>query len=215
MNTILKQKNSFIRTTSRMIKRAVICFFIFLNFHGASAQGILAAYTATPFNDGVLISFVMRGGYTCNGINIERSEDSLHFSVIGDIEGVCGSPDFDVSFSFIDTKPFANRNNFYRLDMKQLGYSPVLKVFFVRLDSNGTLLLPNPCNENCRLYFYNPKREKIIIELFQDGRIIESAITEENFFNWDLERFSPGTYVYRLQWPEGRFLKGRLLLLKP
>lgn len=77
------------------------------------AQEPLVAYAATTVKDGVLISFTMRGGFSCNGINIERSEDSVNFSVIGEIEDICGNPDFDVPFSFIDPQPLPNRKNFY------------------------------------------------------------------------------------------------------
>jgi hypothetical protein len=185
-----------------------------LFFLNVQAQSPLVTYAAASFKDGVLISFTMRGGFSCNGINIERSEDSVSFSVIGDIEGICGSPDFDLSFTYTDRQPLSFRKNFYRLDMKQLGYSPVFSVFYASLNTAEILILPNPCSEKCNLYFENAKREKVVIKLFHNGKEMLSQITDQDFIAPDMQPFASGIYHCLLQYPDGTLLNRKLVLLK-
>jgi hypothetical protein len=172
-------------------------------FMSAQAQSPLVAYAAASSKEGVLISFTMRGGFSCNGINIERSEDSVSFSVIGDIEGICGNPDFDQSFTYTDRQPLSFRKNYYRLDMKQLGYSPVFTVFYTQLNSDDVLIIPNPCSENCTLYFENTKREKVVIKLFYNAKEMFTQITDQDFMELKLGSSAAGVYYCRLQFPDG------------
>lgn len=198
-----------------MIRTVLFCFSVLFIFQKGKAQEPLVAYAATSVKDGVLISFTMRGGFSCNGINIERSEDSVSFSVIGDIEGICGNPDFDVPFSFVDPQPLPNRNNFYRLDMKQLGYSSVLSVFFIKSDADGILIFPNPCRERCSLYFENTRREKVKVELFQNGKMVFTQFTNQDFIELDMRSFASGIYICQLQYPYGTLRKQKFALVRP
>lgn len=196
----------------RTVITGICTLFIFLN---GKAQNPLVAYSATPFKEGILISFTMRGGFSCNGINIERSEDSLNFSVIGDIEGICGSPDFDQQFTFTDRQPLPNRTNYYRLDLKQLGYSPVFSAFFAMFNSDGLLIIPNPCTENCRFYFDNPKREKVVVQLFQNGMEKFVQTTDQGFWEINIRQYAAGIYYCRLQYPDGILAMEKLVIIKP
>ncbi|MBL7930065.1 MAG: hypothetical protein JNL47_11425 [Bacteroidia bacterium] len=198
-----------------MIRAILLCLATLLIFQNGKAQNPLIAYAAASFNDGVLISFTMRGGFSCNGINIERSDDSLSFSVIGDIEGICGNPDFDVPFTFTDPEPLPNRKNFYRLDMKQLGYSPVISVYFTKPYADGTLIFPNPCIERCSLYFENTKREKIVAELLYNGNKTSAHITDQNVVELDLRQYAAGIFFCRLRYPDGTALIKKIVLVKP
>lgn len=198
-----------------MIRVTLLCVYTLFFFQNSKAQEPLVAYAASSFKDGVLISFTMRGGFSCNGINIERSEDSVSFSVIGDIEGICGSPDFDVAFTFTDASPLPNRTNYYRLDMKQLGYSPVMSVFYTKLNTEGVLVFPNPCIEQCKLFFDNPQREKTGVELFQSERKIIELVTDKNFMVFEMQHYSAGVYHYVLKWPDGKMFQGKLVKVTP
>ncbi len=198
-----------------MIRAILFYACVLFLFQNGKAQEPLVAYAATSIKDGVLISFIMRGGFSCNGINIERSEDSVSFSVIGDIEGICGNPDFDVPFSFIDPLPLPNRKNFYRLDMMQLGYSPVLSVFFFKTNTLGILIFPNPCIEKCSLYFENAKQEKVKLELFQNGKMVFTQTTNQDFIELGMHSFAAGIYNCQLQYQDGALRKQKLAVVRP
>jgi hypothetical protein len=185
-----------------------------LFFMSTKAQNPLVAYTAASLKDGVLISFTMRGGSSCNGINIERSEDSVSFSVIGDIEGICGSPDFNQSFTYTDSQPLTFRKNYYRLDMKQLGYSPVFSVFYANPYTDEVLIIPNPCFANCKLYFINSKREKVVIRLFQNGSELFSQITDQDFMDLDMQQSASGIYYCRVEFADGTLRNRKLVLIR-
>lgn len=198
-----------------MIRKVLFCVSSWFIFQYGHAQDPLVNYTATSFKDGVLISFIMRGGFSCNGINIERSEDSAGFSVIGDIEGICGNPDFDVPFSFTDVSPLPNRKNFYRLNMKQLGYSKVISVFFIKPNAEGMMITPNPCTDRCRIYFENTKRERVMVELFRNAKLTFAQATDQNFVELEAQPFVAGVYFCRLRYDGGALLNKKLVLIKP
>ena len=50
-------------------------------------------FSAVQVETKVQLNFTIKAGNTCNGIEIFRSPDSVNFSLIGDIQGVCGSTD--------------------------------------------------------------------------------------------------------------------------
>ena len=188
---------------SVILRRQICCFcFLQLNacpFISLAQNPAVSNFIGMQYKDSVLLSFIMNKGYSCNGINIERSEDSINFYLIGDIQGICGNPDFDVAFQFIDQSPVPNAENYYRLDFGNLGYSEIVRVRFTKFNIAGFLFFPNPCKENCSLYFENPKNAEVEFLLFHiSGKLIEQKIQRGVQIEIPSEKLSKGIYYYRL-----------------
>jgi len=172
---------------------------LFIANYSVAQNPAVSNFSGVQYKDSVLLSFVMNKGYSCNGINIERSEDSLNFYLIGDIQGVCGNPDFEVSFLFVDKSPLQNADNFYRLDFGNLGNSEIIKIRFTKFNIAGYLFFPNPCNGNCSLYFENPKNSEVEFLLFHfSGKLIEHKKQRGTQISINTGKFSSGIYFYRL-----------------
>ncbi len=158
------------------IKRIVL--FAGLPLAAASQQNAaLSAFTGAQVKDSVFLSFTMNGGYTCNGIGVQRGTDTLHFALIGDIQGVCGSPVFETSYTFTDPAPVDNTVNHYRLDLGNYGYSPVLPVFFKKLNAHGFALSANPCAGDCTMYFENAQNKALTVRIFDTNGHLQVSET--------------------------------------
>ena len=95
-----------------------------------SAQSSSALDDFAAFeNDGkIYLNWTLGAGSTCNGIQIQRSMDSLSFYQIGEIPGVCGSNSAAQRYTFVDSFPILNSNHYYRLELGGVGYSEVINV---------------------------------------------------------------------------------------
>ena len=178
-----------------------LCFSLLITFPfiSVSQNPAVSNFSGVQYKDSVLLNFVMNKGYSCNGINIERSDDSLNFYLIGDIQGVCGSPDFEVPFQYTDKSPLQNADNFYRLDLGNLGNSEIIKVHFAKLNIAGYSFFPNPCKDNCALYFENPKNDEVEFFLFYfSGKLIEQKKQRGSKIEINTKNLSSGIYYYRI-----------------
>jgi hypothetical protein len=126
------------------------------NVSFAQQDTIFRSFSVTQAEKGVLISFTIKGGITCSGVKVERSTDKLKFDEIHEFAGVCGAINTDESYVFTDSNPVINQIAWYRLDLGSLGwYSALVDVKYIEYNSGGITIFPNPCNENCTVYFSN------------------------------------------------------------
>ena len=102
--------------------------FIFSAPLSAQNEDVIEYLNASEFNGKVLLSWSIMQGNTCNGIQILHSTDSINFSQISSIEGICGSTQQSISYSFTDLSPEKNANNYYRLQLGGLGFSWIVSV---------------------------------------------------------------------------------------
>lgn len=190
-------------------------FFISCSSAKAQLEGILLQFTPVQVENKVELSFTIKAGNTCNGIQIYRSADSLTFTEIGDIQGVCGSSDRNESYSFTDHSPAGNRFNYYRLQLGTLGYSDVASLFYIQPDGNNALLFPNPLTHETLITFLNTSREKCSLSVFNsDGKLIyQSDPVTENSFHLHKDDFSPGIYFYTILSDGRRLFKGKFNVL--
>ncbi len=72
-------------------------------------------------NGKVYLNWSIVSGSTCNGIQIYRSTDSVMFTQVGNIPGICGSSSSAISYNFIDDNPVKNKVNYYRLELGNNG----------------------------------------------------------------------------------------------
>ena len=181
----------------------------------AQLEDILVQFSPVQVENNVQLNFTIKAGNTCNGIQIYHSVDSVTFSEIGDIQGVCGSSDRNESYSFTHNTPAKNKNNYYRLQLGTLGYTYLSKLFFIQLNGNNALLFPNPLTSETIITFLNTAHDELRLTVFShDGKLVyESSATHGNSFRLEKENYSPGLYFYKIDHADSHLYSGNFTIL--
>lgn len=160
---------------------------------------ILDNFSAFQHDEEVYLSWIIGRGNTCNGITIERSTDNLSFVEVGNIAGVCGSPDFAQSYSWTDEHPVKNKVNYYRLELGLQGYSDVRSVEYIYVGADGFQLRPNPVVDHSLLLFNNRQGHLHRLEIYSvGGGLIEQKESNSNEFNISAAEMQAGVYLLQL-----------------
>lgn len=160
---------------------------------------ILDRFTITENDGSVFLSWTISLGNTCQGTNILRSTDSINFSEIGRIAGVCGSTEQAESYTFEDASPIKNRHNYYRLELGLTGFSEVLAVEVVDLGNAGLQLRPNPATDQVTLHFENREHHEFLLEVFdQYGSLKHTTAGKDEQFRINTSNWSVGIHFFRL-----------------
>lgn len=185
---------------------------LFIISGGSSAQTphpILRYFKGEAINGQIRLSWVITGGNSCNGVIVERSSDGIFFQVLGDIAGICGSPDTDVPYTFTDEAPLTNQVNYYRLGLGGQGYSTPIAVNFVPLNDEGHNLRLDESQKSVTIFFSNPNKDLVDAGLFDVfGRACFTAQTTGSFINLPLIALPTGIYIFRISTPE-RIISGK------
>ncbi len=173
-------------------------------------------YFTTNLSDGkVLLSWEIKGGNQCNGIKVFRSTDSLNFSQIGDIAGICGSPDFAQGYTFVDDSPEENAVNYYKIELGGQGFASSSGVHYVKLLEDGYKVYPNPITDQSRLYFNNTSGQKHTLQVIDYSGKIVMQLDANSGNEIDLSPLTvlSGPYIFQLI-PEstGEPVRGKLLV---
>jgi len=168
-------------------------------FH-SRAQDAILQFSVVQVENNVQLNFTLKAGFTCNGIGIYRSADSINFTLIGDIQGVCGSNDKNESYTYTDYTPLKNSKNYYRLQPGSLGASGISGVFFIDLSENEVLVYPNPLTSTSAVYTLNPSHEERTMEIFtRDGKhTYTSKPSRGSSFPLPADHFIPGIYYFTI-----------------
>lgn len=168
-------------------------------------ESVVSGFTASEHNGKVLLSWSIREGNTCNGIEIFHSTDSITFYKIGDIEGICGSDNASISYKFTDKTPELNESNYYKLSLGSVGAMWVTKIDLVDLNGGTSLVYPNPITKSGKLTFQNSNKSLVRLSVYSaNGREMFIDFTSEEEFEIQTERLTPGVYYYKLS-GEGNF----------
>ena len=200
------------------MKKSIFTVIILLLTWGnlsAQTDTIFRSFTVKQVDEGVLISFTIRGGIICSGVKIEKSDDGVKFQEVYEFAGVCGSVNTDETYSYIDENPFINSNSYYRLDLGSIGlYSDVLPLLYIQYNSSGVSFFPNPCTDVCTLYFVNDSRiPHRLILLDGHGKIMLEETTTRESLNIDRSNLPAGLYFYRLIRNEEVRFSGKVLII--
>lgn len=180
----------------------------------AQSTNILAEFTATRNSTEIILNWVIAKGNTCNGIAITRSNDSLNFVEIGDIEGICGDEERAVSYLFTDENPVRNMRNFYRLELGSVGSSEVVGVDFPYFSDKGFSVRPNPAYNEATVYFLNPDKNEHEISVYNlNGMEVLRTESAEDNFVLNRKLFGAGMYLFSIKNKEGDRINGKVLLL--
>jgi len=181
------------------MKTKLLIFFTLLITSPQFAQTphpIVRYLNADMVNDQVRLSWVITGGNTCSGIIIQRSLDGLFFESIGEIDGICGSPDVDVPYVFLDPEPIPNQNNYYRLELGTQGYSTPVVIEFVPLNNKGYSVKYDILSRIATVYFKNDSNENASYRLFStSGKLIYENNTSNSKITIDLSPTAAQIYL--------------------
>lgn len=182
--------------------KLTLLFFALLFPLIATAQidTVFKVFSATQTDEGVLISFTVRGGVTCSGVKIERSADGFAFEEIYEFAGVCGAIYTDESYTYTDTRPLINKTAWYRLDLGSLGiYSYPLSIKYIDYSSTGAVIFPHPCRNNCRIYFSNKSNYEHEVTLFDlSGRMLLAEVVTNEQWVIPAGDLQSGIYLYSI-----------------
>lgn len=155
-------------------------------------------------NGKVHIECIISQGFTCDGIRYYRSTDGLNYEQIGQVGGICGSPDFPVGYDFVDEEPKVNAVNYYKIEFGGFGFSDPVPIRIIDISSKGYKVAPNPVKNFARIYFDNPNQNSNALWLYDiQGKIILSIKSLDSFFELDLSNVPSGLYVFQISDPKG------------
>lgn len=175
--------------------KSLLLIFLFsipaIALHAQSPHPILRYFTATLNSDEVRLSWVITGGNTCSGIRIQRSDDGQSFQTIGEIDGICGSPDVDVPYVFVDDDPSPDQINVYRLELGTQGYSAVRLVEYVPLNEDGYNLRYDMVTKQAIVFFENNLNDRIDFSLYSiTGSKVAGGFTNSNQIQLNLDAYA-------------------------
>lgn len=175
---------------------------------------ILEGFTARQTGETMRIDFAIKGGASCNGVILERSEDGKsEFTPVDQIPGVCGGSEFTEFYVMHDASPLWSQLNYYRLILGTQGFSDTLSVLFV--PPNGSMqAYPIPFNTTLQLQWEGAENEEWLIQWFgADGtEVFSEQPVRAPRVQLALPDLAPGIYVVVLRHPvDGRRLQLRVL----
>ncbi len=194
--------------------RGIILVLLFsVNLSFAQTSNIISFFGGTQLNQAVYLSFTVVAGQTCSGIKIERSSDSLNFYQIGEIVGTCGSVSTPVNYSYTDSFPIKNSDNYYRLAPGNADWSTVIKVYFNAQDKSEILITPNPLVTTARINYQNPLTKTVHWKMFDiNGKMVSEGRTKDDSFTIERKTFPSGSYFLHLTLDNNDFQKGKLVI---
>jgi len=168
------------------------------SFSIARSQSILSRFSITEESGMITLFWQIEGGKSCNGITIQHSLDSINFSQIGSIEGVCGGSSAPTNYNFKHNNPAKNKINYYRLLLGNI--NPSQTIFKLVIDiKNGYLIQQNPVSEIANIFFENDKSSLLEILIYNiNGQLIFNSQTKENMFQINTSNFINGQYLFVL-----------------
>lgn len=186
------------------MKKVILLFLLYLFFwtgiSTAQDENLSYSFSVSEVSDQMYIRCVLSAGYTCNGILLERSSDSIHFQQIGEIPGICGDASFAVTYEFVDENPIRNAESFYRLELGGYGYTHVIKVKLIDIGANPIQLRPNPAQSTSTLYIKNRRKHTHQIEVYNLlGSLVFAFNTQNEELLLNTDTWLRGIYLIKVQ----------------
>lgn len=200
----------------KTICKIIIPFFL-LNIGGSfiNAQKVnLSDFVLMPYNKQVLIYWTIDSGPTCNGISIWHSKDSLHFTEIGSIPGICGSSTSKKPYSFVDENPALGDKHFYKIRLGSNQYSEI-KAIRLRYREQGKLyVIPNPSHELMSIEFNNENAKTHSLTIFSSAgkTVFHLENTNADKIEINTGMWENGTYIAMLSDESSRVITTKLVV---
>ena len=175
---------------------------------------ILDSFSAFETEGIVHLDWVIKSGNTCNGIIIQRSVDSINFSIIGNITGVCGNLSSPQPYKYVDETPLKNSVNYYRLELGGFGFSKAIAVEVIDYGTKEYQVRPNPFNAEAKIYFKNPEKEVLNFSLIDlNGSVLYSLFTNDDYLEINAREMTDGFYPFIISTKTGIvIITGKILV---
>ncbi|MGI8893609.1 MAG: T9SS type A sorting domain-containing protein [Bacteroidia bacterium] len=179
-----------------------------------SAQGdLLTTFKAIQVENGIKLTFTIKAGNQCNDLEIQRSDDDILFTEIGIIPGICGSVSSNETYEFTDALPIVNKDVYYRLNLRDAGYSFSIKTRYIAYNEKGYLIYPNPFSINTNVYIKNERNTEIIFSLYDiTGKLMLRKNTKDNIVPLSRDNLNDGIYIYKIIFDDKVKGSGRLII---
>ncbi|NTW25817.1 MAG: hypothetical protein HGA37_14065 [Lentimicrobium sp.] len=178
----------------------------------AQSHSLLQDFSGYQQDDQLILRWTFRGGSLCDGTRIERSEDGLRFSEVGEIPGICGSPDNAITFTFTDSLPLPNAVNHYRLELGNYGFTTTLSVEYIKTNESGFVVHTTSAGQTDILFQNAPGRKGVAIIYSIDGRrLFEYEITGQRL-SLSKGIFPSGVYLLMLAFNDNTSLSGNFIV---
>ena len=160
---------------------------------------ILDDFKVFEISGKVFIDVTISSGNTCNGIMVWRSDDSLNYSMVGEVVGICGNSTSPISYNFTDPNPIKNIKSFYKVELGGAGFTNTVSIVIIDTKDFGFQIRPNPANENATIYFENPSNEEFELIFYNlSGTKILSKKSSTNAFNLETYSLNNGLYFFSI-----------------
>lgn len=178
----------------------------------AQEHPFIARYELSALSGAVRVDWVLHGGNTCNGQDVERSTDSTTFVAVHRIPGICGDPSAAVPYVWVDPAPPELSKVYYRVKLGFDGYSSVKSIFFEQLRTEEQRFYPSPTTGEATLVLNVAIGAPVELAVHDvSGRSVLSVQGLSGpQLRLDLSALPQGTYVYRAV-AEGRAFVGRFV----
>jgi hypothetical protein len=178
----------------------------------AQEHPFLAAYTVQRVDASIHIDWTILGGNTCDGQEVERSTDGIHYVAVHRIEGLCGDPLVPRRYDWFDTAPPELSLLRYRVKLGTDGYSSVKTVLYEQLRSTDQRFYPSPTTGAATLLLNVVPGTAVDLQVHDlSGRVVLALQGLPGpLLRLDVGALPQGTYVYRAV-ADGRAFVGRFV----
>lgn len=182
------------------------CFLISVSSFPVLSQTPVKVFEAISRTDHVMLRWVLQAGFTCQGIRIQHSSDGQFFQIIGEIPGICGSPDTDQIFFYHDSLALPFQTNYYRLELGSSGYSKVISVNFVPVEKEGYRVVFDASHSRVSIHLDNSQSHQIFYDVFSSaGKLLFSGSTDNETISFHTTKFDSQFGVVLLRYPDRAF----------
>jgi len=160
---------------------------------------ILDGFKVFEISGKVFVDVTISSGNTCNGITVWRSDDSLNYTMVGEVLGICGNSSTPVPYNFTDVNPIKNIKSYYKVELGGAGFTNTVSITIIDTKEFGFQIRPNPANEKATIYFENPKNDEFELILFNlSGSKLFTKRSSTNAFNLDAYNLTNGIYFFSI-----------------
>jgi hypothetical protein len=190
----------------KIIKKILVLLFLVPLSYGLQAQyhPILAYFNVQVEDNGIELNWSVIGGNTCNGIRIYHSNDDSVYRLVGEIPGICGSSEADISYRFKHENIQQQGLQYYKLELGFQGFSDPISVSYYFLNASGIGLYPNPGVDHFVVYvpFVD---EQTSVEVFtaKGELLLEQDLEPQRANSIDMHRYPSGVYIIRVRTQSG------------
>jgi len=183
-----------------------------LALRAQDVAAVLALLDLKQEGDRVQVTVAIRGGASCQGVQLERKTGNGDYAFIDSYPGICGGTAFTEYYYLTDSQPLAGTEVFYRVNLGQVGYSEPIRFLFVQLDDSGISLYPNPSSGLLNIYVQVPSDVFFQMEIHDaSGTVVHREDFYSERHQIRLPSLRPGIYSLRVFTEKRTYSKSFLL----